>query len=261
MIYDYEYLKNEVFELTGIDLNAYKASQMKRRIESLIIRHNLGDYGIFCDALRSNPDFLDEFKQFLTINVSEFYRNPEQWDILKQRVLPELISNFGQELNVWSAACSTGEEPYSLAMTFSDMIPMEHIKILATDIDASVLKFASIGTYNSKYLSNLPFTNRNRYFERNNNGTYNVSEDIKKCIVFKQSDLIHDKYPLFVHLIVCRNVLIYLSEEAQLDIYRRFYDSLVPGGVLFIGTTEQITGYKDIGFERISSFFFRKPLK
>lgn len=262
MIYDYAYLKDEVYKLTGIDLNAYKDSQMKRRIESLIKRHNLGDYGIFCDALKNDSDFLEEFKGYITINVSEFYRNPEQWEILRKQILPGLINEFGRELNIWSSACSTGEEPYSLAMILSDFVPIEKINILATDIDKSVLKTARMGEYNNKNLAKLPYTYRNTYFTRDNSkGTYFLNDDLKKRVVFKEADLIHDKYPLFMHLVVCRNVLIYMSEEAQAEIYRKFYDSLVPGGVLFIGTTEQIPAYKEIGYERITSFFFRKPLK
>ena len=116
MAYDYEYFKKEVYKLTQIDLNAYKEKQMKRRIDTLIERYKLDGYDSFLKSLRSDKDFLDDFMNYLTINVSEFFRNPDQWNILDRTIVPELLDKFGNRLNIWSAACSTGDEPYSLVM-------------------------------------------------------------------------------------------------------------------------------------------------
>ena len=116
MIYDYEYFKKEIYSLTTIDLNAYKEKQMKRRIDTLIAKHKIVGYDKYVQALKTDKVLFEEFVGYITINVSEFYRNPEQWKYLEETVIPELIQRFGKNLKVWSAACSTGDEPYSLVM-------------------------------------------------------------------------------------------------------------------------------------------------
>ena len=131
MVYDYEYFKKQVLALTKIDLNCYKEKQMKRRIDTLISRHRLDGYEAFLGKLKTDAALLEEFVNYLTINVSEFYRNPDQWQILDKDVFPELINRFGQQLTIWSAACSTGDEPYSLVMALSRHVPLSKIKILS----------------------------------------------------------------------------------------------------------------------------------
>ncbi len=113
MGYDYEYLKQQIFSLTSIDLNAYKERQMKRRIDTLIDKHGIKGYDKYVEQLKKDKALFEEFVNYITINVSEFYRNPEQWKIMDEQIIPELISRFGKNLKVWSAACSTGDEPYS----------------------------------------------------------------------------------------------------------------------------------------------------
>ena len=129
MVYDYEYLKREVYNLTKIDLNAYKEKQMKRRIDTLIAKHHIVGYDKYVQVLKTDKALFDEFVNYLTINVSEFYRNPDQWKIMDEEVIPTLISRFGKNLKIWSAACSTGDEPYSLVMAFSKHLPLNQIKI------------------------------------------------------------------------------------------------------------------------------------
>ncbi len=117
----YEKFKEQVFRKTGINLSAYKERQMKRRIESLIKRNNYNTYDDYYNAVVKDSKLFDEFINYLTINVSEFFRNPAQWKVLKDEIFPYLLSNNGKrKLKVWSAACSTGEEPYSLVMALSD---------------------------------------------------------------------------------------------------------------------------------------------
>ena len=109
MEYDYEYFKKEILKLTQIDLNAYKERQMKRRIDTLISKHAIVGYDKYVTALKSDAVIFDEFINYITINVSEFYRNPDQWKYMDEVVFPELISRFGKNLKIWSAACSTGD--------------------------------------------------------------------------------------------------------------------------------------------------------
>ena len=134
MLDNYEGFKEKILKLTGIDLSSYKERQMRRRIDSLIRRNNYDDYDLYFKALTRNPDLYNEFINYLTINVSEFYRNPDQWSILENEILPEIMK-YNKRPKVWSAACSTGEEPYSLAMMMSKMNDLSSFRILATDID------------------------------------------------------------------------------------------------------------------------------
>lgn len=257
MIYDYEYFKKAVYDLTKIDLNAYKEKQMKRRIDTLISKHGIREYDKYVQLLKTDTKIFEEFVNYLTINVSEFYRNPDQWEYLDKEIIPEMIGKFGRNLNIWSAACSTGDEPYSLVMAFSRHLPLEKIRIIATDIDKQVIEKAKVGLYNGKSIAAVPSDLKNKYFTKIGN-SYQISEDVKKRVEFRQHNLLKDPYPTGCHLIVCRNVLIYFTEEAKEDIFEKFSKSIVKDGCLFIGSTEQIMNYKQLNFFRKNSFFYGK---
>lgn len=258
MAYDYEYFKKEILSLTTIDLNAYKEKQMKRRIDTLIGKHSIKGYDEYVKALRTDQELFDEFVNYITINVSEFYRNPDQWKILDETVFPELVSKFGKNLKIWSAACSTGDEPYSLVMALSRHLPLNQIKIYATDLDKTVIGKAKVGLYNEKSIASVPDDLKKKYFTKVG-PSYKIADEIKARVEFKEHNLLKDAYPTNYHLIVCRNVLIYFTEEAKDEVFRKFNKSLAPGGLLFIGSTEQIMNYKEIGFDRKNSFFYVKP--
>lgn len=258
MVYDYEYLKREIFALTSIDLNSYKEKQMKRRIDTLIAKHKIEGYDKYVQALKTDTVLFEEFVNYITINVSEFYRNPEQWKFLDEIVIPELIHKFGKNLKIWSAACSTGDEPYSLVMALSRHIPLNQIKIYATDLDKQVIGKAKLGLYSEKSIASVPVDFKKKYFV-NVGPSYKISDEIKARVEFKAHNLLKDAYPTDYHMIVCRNVLIYFTEEAKDLVFQKYFNSLASGGVLFIGSTEQIMNYREIGFERKSSFFYAKP--
>ncbi len=260
MVYDYEYFKKAVFDLTQIDLNAYKEKQMKRRIDTLIAKNGIVGYDKYIAELKVDKIKFDEFVNYLTINVSEFYRNPGQWEILDKEVFPYLISKFGKNLKIWSAACSTGDEPYSLVMALSKHIPLNQIQIYATDIDRQVLEKARVGLYGEKSIAAVPDEFKKRFFTRIG-PSYQISDEIKKQVEFKEHNLLKDAYPKGCHLIVCRNVLIYFTEEAKDEVFSKFFQSLVLGGNLFIGSTEQIINHMDMGYTRKNSFFYERPMK
>lgn len=255
---DYEQFKVHVLKLTGIDLNAYKEKQMKRRIDALISKNRFKGYSDYVEELKHKGEKFEEFVNYLTINVSEFWRNPEQWRVLETEVLPKLMAVSGKKLKVWSAACSTGDEPYSLVMLLSKYMPLSNIKIMATDIDKQVIEKAKVGLYNEKSLAGLPKELKDKYFTKVGLSNYQISNDIKKCVEFKQHNLLKDSYPTSMDLIVCRNVLIYFTEEAKEDIYRKFNASLRKDGCLFIGSTEQIMNYRDLNYSSMRSFFYIK---
>ena len=258
MAYDYEYFKKEVLALTSIDLNAYKEKQMKRRIDTLITKNKIVGYDQYVNALRTNQERFDEFVNYITINVSEFYRNPDQWEIMDKTIIPELIGKFGKNLKVWSAACSTGDEPYSLVMALSRHIPLNQIKIMATDLDKQVIAKAKVGLYAEKSIATVPDDFKKKYFTKVG-PSYKISDEIMARVEFKEHNLLKDTYPTDYHMIVCRNVLIYFTEEAKDEVFRKFNKSLSRGGILFIGSTEQIINYKDVGFDRKNSFYYQKP--
>lgn len=275
---DYTYLKDKILGLTGVDLNSYKEAQMKRRIDQLIDKKGIADYPAYIELLKKDRAAMEEFLNHFTINVSNFYRNPEQWQFMDKEVIPELIGRFGKSLKIWSAACSTGDEPYSLVMALSKHIPMNLIRIYATDIDKTILYKAKRGIYVEKSLEDIPKEFRVKYFtkiegkeleavakEKGNEDLrtlrvgYRISDEIKSRVTFKQANLLEPKdYPRDYNMIVCRNVLIYFTEDAKDAVFRRFHDSLVKEGVLFIGSTEQITGYRDMNYTRKNSFFYER---
>ena len=254
---NYEKFKKDILQLAGIDLNSYKEKQMRRRINTLITKNNVKTYNDYVALIKKDKEKFDQFINFLTINVSEFYRNPDQWKILEGQVFPELIKKFGKNLKIWSAACSTGDEPYSLVMALSRQVPLANIKIIATDIDNQVLDTARMGLYNEKSIASVPDDLKKKYFTKFCS-SYQISDEIKKRVEFKKHDLLKDPYPSGCNLIVCRNVVIYFTEEAKDVIYQKFHKALQPGGVLFIGSTEQIMNYRELGFDRHTSFFFEK---
>ena len=208
MAYDYEYFKKAVLDLTKIDLDAYKEKQMKRRIDTLIAKNKITGYDNYVAALKKDNRLFEEFVNYLTINVSEFYRNPEQWQIMDREIIPDLIKRFGKNLKIWSAACSTGDEPYSLVMALSRHLPLNQIKIYATDLDKQVIAKAKTGLYVEKSIASVPDDFKKKYFTKVG-PSYQISNEIKSRVEFKEHNLLKDTYPTDYHLIVCRNVLIH----------------------------------------------------
>ncbi len=259
MAYDYEYFKKAVLDLTKIDLNAYKEKQMKRRIDTLISKNRIVGYDNYVSLLKTDKAKFEEFVNYLTINVSEFYRNVDQWQFLDKSVFPDLINRFGKNLKIWSAACSTGDEPYSLVMALSRHIPVNQIRIYATDLDKQVIAKAKVGLYGAKSVAGVPEDLKKKFFTQIG-PSYQISDEVKSRVEFKEHNLLKDTYPTDFHLIVCRNVLIYFTEEAKDEVFRKFQKSLKPGGYLFIGSTEQIINYRDVGYERKNSFFYQRPM-
>ncbi len=253
----YEVFKKNVNELINIDLNYYKEKQMKRRITSLLTRNNFKDFDDYFIGLKNDRNLLEQFINYLTINVSEFYRNPSQWDVLEKDIIPSLIDKNKRGLKIWSAACSTGEEPYSLVMMLSNFFPLKDIKILATDIDEEAMSKAKLGLYSEKSLSNLPRGFKEKFFTKIE-GSYKISDEVKKCVEFKKMDLLKDRFPTNLDLITCRNVMIYFTEEAKELLYSKFYNSLNDNGILFVGSTEQIIMPEKHKFKAARTFFYGK---
>lgn len=255
MINTYEDFKAEILKMTGIDLTSYKERQMKRRIDSLIAKNMIENYTDYVNALKTDKEIYNEFINYITINVSEFFRNYSQWQILESEILPCLFHK-NKDIKIWSAACSTGEEPYSLAMLLMKIAPFDNIKIIATDIDKTILARAQEGLYNEKSVDTVPQEYR-KYFSKEGD-FYKISNEVKKRVDFKFHNLLSDPYPDNCDLIICRNVLIYFTEEAKSDIYMKFNKSLRMDGILFVGSTEQIILCNKYNFAPMKTFFYKK---
>lgn len=255
---DWVAFKQKLHAKSGINLNDYKPAQMQRRIGNMMSRNGAGSYLDFFSKLEADPKLYKDFIDFLTINVTEFFRTPEKFDELEKRVIPDLLKQ-SSKLSIWSAGCSIGAEPYSLAIMLNELTPQTKHRILATDLDVEMLAKAKQGSYTANELKNLPPARLKKYFTQAD-GLSTINSDIKTRVEFQRHNLLVDKFETGFDLILCRNVVIYFTEEAKDGLYRRFFASLKPGGVLFVGGTEAILNFRDIGFAHYLPFFYRKPL-
>ena len=253
---EYSYFQRKIKELLGIDLSSYKSEQMRRRLSTVMTRAGAQNLIEYHRILTRDPVKLQQFRDFVTINVSEFFRIPDKFEYLRRQILPELLKSH-RRLNVWSAGCSNGAEPYTLAIVLNEMAPSGHWRILATDIDTTILDYARHGIYPPTDLRNVGSRHLRKYFTPLGEH-YQVADAIKSKVQFRPHDLLRDAYEADFDLIVCRHVIIYFTEEAKEDIFRKFNASLRPGGVLFVGGTEIMKRPKDLGYESLAVSFYRK---
>lgn len=254
---EYATLSDKIKSLLGIDLDSYKAQQMRRRLTGFVGSSRLS-VPAFCEKLDRDLDMVSTLKDFITINVSEFYRDDRQFKVLITEVLPKLVAN-GNRLNIWSAGCSHGGEAYSIAMELEKMTPGVSHRILATDIDATVLKRAAAGwPYSAADVRNVDPATLKRFFTEEE-GKYRLASEITGKVTFRRHNLLSDPSETGFDLIVCRNVVIYFTDNAKELINRGFHKSLREGGVLFIGGTETLLKASELGFERLLPSFYVKP--
>lgn len=253
---DWEWFVGKFETISLIDLSAYKRPQMERRINSFMRTVECPDYKSFISLLEADMQTRHKFIEYLTINVSEFFRNPDHWKVMEENIIPQLLKQR-PKLKVWSAGCSTGEEAYSLAMLFKAKFSGHVQKIKATDLDQEVLRKATRAMYSSRAFKTLPSAYLNSYTQSEGESYY-VIDEIKEMVEFARHDLLRDKYDNDYDLILCRNVFIYLTEESKQALYRKFAHALRLGGVLFIGSTEQIFRPAEVGFHPLDTFFYQK---
>jgi chemotaxis protein methyltransferase CheR len=253
----YDEFTLRIKNLCQIDLNSYKEKQMKRRIESLIRKNGFDNYNSYYDLLKVNKKHLQEFLGYITINVSEFFRNPLQWDVLETEIIPELMSSKAS-IKIWSSACASGEEPYSIALMLKKKNFLEKAQIFATDIDDDALNAAKEGVYTKKSLTNVQKNLIKLYFIDKGNDFFEINDEIKKKVAFKRLNLLEDNFPGHFDLILCRNVMIYFTEAAKEKLYFKFFNSLSERGIFFVGSTEQIIMPQKYGFTGIRNFFYQK---
>lgn len=253
---DFTEFKRRMLSQFRLDLQSYKENQLKRRMESMMVRQKIASFGDLFKLLTDDRLAYETFLDQLTINVSEFFRDPLRWKDMQNTVLPELLQSRST-LKIWSAACSNGPEPYSLAILLDELSPGKMHRLEASDIDKNILSSAAVGKYNQDMVRNVSQQRLQKYFTREGN-QYLVKDAVKKKVSFKRHDLLIEPYGQGFDLIVCRNVTIYFTREAQDKINSKFSQSLTKGGILFIGGSEMIFNYQELGLEKLLPCFYRK---
>lgn len=256
----YTQVKASIKQCLKIDLENYKSEQMKRRLDSWLVRSHSNTWNDYFSVLSRDTLELERFRNYLTINVTEFFRDANRWQTLRDEVLPQLIKSRSEQqpkLKLWSAGCSIGAEPYTLALLMAEVFPQQPYSLLATDLDrGALLKARSRGPYSLEDLHNLTDNQRKKYIAWS--APYYVNEDLQKSIRFAEQDLLIDKFETDFDLIICRNVVIYFTAEAKEKLYAKFSAALRPGGVLFLGGTEIISGAAKFGLQNFGISFYRK---
>lgn len=240
-----------------LNLNEYKQDQLRRRIISMAETKDCKNLEEFWNYLKKSQENVQWFQDKMAINVSELFRNPEKWQEMQDKILPELVKR-SSKLKVWSAGCSYGAEAHSLAAILEHKFKGPHT-IIGSDIDEAALAQARSGEFNEADMRCVPADIKNKYFKKVGE-SWIAGPEIKKYLSFRKANLLEEPFDRNFDLIMCRNVVIYFNEEAKDKLYERFFQALKPGGVLFVGSTERIFNSKDLGFEQPISFFYQKPM-
>jgi len=233
----------------GLTLDAYKDKCLRRRLMVRMRACGAHTYAEYAAVLDQRPAEWEKLKDALTINVTRFYRNPETWDRLREGLLPELMETREGRVNAWSAGCSSGEEPYTLAMLCSEVAAAAkqpdwpaRVRITATDIDRGSLERAAAGSYPKPAFVEAPAWMTERYCEPAADA-WQVTERIRGMVTVRRLDLTRETIPAAAYdLILCRNVVIYFDRPTQERLFNQFADALRPGGYLVLGKVETLLG-------------------
>lgn len=230
----------------GFDGHRYKPNYIKRRIAVRMRATGKTSYSDYSHVLHSDEKEVSRLLDRLTIHVTEFFRDPSVFTALESRVFPDLAKDPETKVRIWCAGCSTGEEPYSLAIGLQEWSGGKALKdfsILGTDIDPPSVRTAEKGDYPKEALAKIPKDRASRWFKAEGDRV-TVSRELKKRVQFRTHDLLENwsQYLSGFHLILCRNLLIYLTGPQQQKLYERFHERLVPGGYLVLGLTETLLG-------------------
>jgi chemotaxis protein methyltransferase CheR len=250
----YERLARKAHLLLGIDLSRYKPAQVWRRVNGFAAARGLSGADELVAKARNDTGLRQAFLDMLTINVSEFFRNPEVWDTLAEQYLRPMFRSRAS-VRIWSAGCSLGFEPFTIAMLAREIAPFGRMYVLATDVDETSLSKARKATFTEAQMTGVSPARREKFF-RPADGSWKVRPEIQALVTFRRQDLLADPCEGSFDIIVCRNVVIYFTEQAKTDLYRRFCNSLRPGGVLFLGATEAIPNARRVGLRSTGSTFY-----
>ena len=262
---DFTKIANMLQAETGITLHEGKATLLYSRLGKRLRALGLTTFCDYCDRL-DGPDGSDERGRMiraLTTNVTRFYREPHHFTHLRETVLPPLLraAERGARVRIWSAACSTGQEPYSIALTILGVLPTAHqldVRVLATDIDTAVLAEARAGRYAPDAMAGTPTELLGRWFERTSE-SYQAGNELRKLVVFRPLNLIKPwpmKGPF--DAIFCRNVVIYFADAEQQAMWSRFEPLLAPAGHLYVGHSERVAGPAAARFNSVGITIYQR---
>jgi len=242
-------LKRRIFLDRGLDCEQYKENYLKRRIAVRLRVTEARDYLDYLRILRSDPDEYTRLMNELTINVTQFFRDPDVYARLRESVLPELVETKtrmgSRTLRIWSAGCASGEEPYSMALLIDEVLAGNskawNVRVLGSDFDEKSLAVARLGTYQD--LEMLPGEQADRYFEivKKPEGTeYRVKDEIKRKVRFEKINLLAESEARHFDMVLCRNVLIYFGRKVQTRIIETLSRSILRDGYLVLGKSETL---------------------
>jgi chemotaxis protein methyltransferase CheR len=253
---DYTDFCEGVRRLTGIDLAQYKRPQMERRIRSFADRRGIDSLPGYLQALAADRDALEQFLDRMTINVSQLWRNPEQWDRLARTILPELAE--AGTIRAWSAGSSYGAEAYTLAAICRRVAPGCKVEIRGTDIDARMVARAREGRFSDDDARSAPAADLERAFDRDGSG-WRAKPELRMMVKFATGDLLRDPVnKASFDLILCRNVVIYFTEPVRDALHERLATALRPGGYLMVGSSERVSAPQTFGLATAHPFIYRK---
>ncbi|HLK56846.1 MAG TPA: protein-glutamate O-methyltransferase CheR [Chthonomonadaceae bacterium] len=273
---EFQRIRQLVYRLTGISLSDAKRQLVKSRLQKRLRRLNLSSFQAYYDYLIAQGDDCSERTEFInciTTNKTDFFREPHHFDFIAKKVIPPLVRMADQgmrerKLRIWHAGCSTGEEPYTLAMTLDQALDRQgnwDWRQLASDIDTGVLAHAERGVYERERITPVPKALLHRYFL---SGTgeqadfVRVKQELRDHIAFRQINLLDNSWPFSpgfqFDIIFCRNVVIYFDKPTQKRLFARYQDLLKPGGYLFIGHSESLLGISE-AFDSLGHTIYRLP--
>jgi two-component system, chemotaxis family, CheB/CheR fusion protein len=244
-------LLNFVKATRGFDFTGYKRSSLERRVTKRMEDIGAESYDAYIDRLELHPEEFAHLFNTILINVTGFYRDPQTWDYLAGEVIPELVQRRPQDapLRVWCAGVASGEEAYTVAMIFAEVLGekgfLDRVKIYATDADEEALQQGRAATYSAKAVESLPQGALDKFFERTDQ-RFVFRKDLRRSVIFGRNDLVQDAPISRVDLLVCRNTLMYFNAETQERILRRFHFALDPDGVLLLGKSEMLLSHGDL---------------
>lgn len=245
----FELLKRAITESTGFNCEQYKEAHFKRRINVRFRATGSESYEEYIKLLKRNSNEREYLIKTLTINISEFFRNPETFEIIEKEIIPLLIkyrsNSIIKSIRIWSAGCAAGEEVYSLAILIHRILGKDldkfRVSILGTDIDTISLEKARKGIYHEETLKKMDVSIKQSYFAKQDEG-YQVSDQLKNIVHFQRHDMISESFTSRFDLIVCRNVMIYFKKEIQEQLQLNFHQALNGRGFFVIGKAETLLG-------------------
>ncbi len=253
---DYVEFCDGLKRLAGIDLAHYKRGQMERRLRTFAERRGVKTLTEYLGLVRNDAGELDQLLDRLTINVSQLWRNPEQWAVLGRSVVPELAA--GGRIRIWSAGCSYGAECYTIAAVCLEQAPRARIEVKGTDIDPRMLERAKEGLFSIEDARTVPPASLERWFHRAVNG-WQAKPELKKLMSFERGDLLEMRFPSEAYdLVLCRNTVIYFNEDVRDRLHERLVTALRPGGYFVVGSTERVTNVATLGLTLAHPFTYRK---